>query len=275
MSPFSTLFATDETLCLLARQDWPEIVPDVLAEGSDGQPGGTVETRFDFMSAAAGDWVALGIAPGMVLSVTGGGGTSTGQGHFAIEAVGDGSESLTLTLRRLGQPAGIGRGPALPPNESGISYAIRSAAGAIASATGQLRSRYGLASTTGEIPAEMPADGWLPCSTTAGQPPTQDAWSRACALWAICDLYRAAHDGKVLNGSGLVSGDGDKLQAKYREYLALLKDALAALDAIRTPATAEAKVGLGMLPAAGLGCGLGSGLGDGLGCQWTGDEFGV
>ena len=135
-----TVYATDEDIALRASADFLALCPrdQLLACGSDG-----VFSASDLwtLTSTSVDFAAFGLAPGQLVRLSK---PSTSFGPngelFAIQAVGTGA----ITLRRKGQPTGIGQPPGPQNGLSNVEFAVRSLGPQISLASYDLDRRFGI-----------------------------------------------------------------------------------------------------------------------------------
>ena len=133
-------YANDEDVALRASTDFSALCPrdQVLAAGSDG--AFTAHDPWTLTSATV-DFAAFGLAPGLLARLTkptsafGPGGEL-----FAIYAVSPGE----ITLRRKGQPAGVGQPPSSAGGLAGVEFVVRTLGPQIALASYDLNRRFGI-----------------------------------------------------------------------------------------------------------------------------------
>jgi hypothetical protein len=135
-----SVYATDEDVALRASADFSALCPrdQVLATGSDGIF--TVSDPWTLTSTSV-DFAAFGLQPGQVARLTKPASAFGANGEmFAIQAVATGA----ITLRRKGQPVGVGQPPALQAGLSNVEFAVRSLGPQIALASYDLDRRFGI-----------------------------------------------------------------------------------------------------------------------------------
>lgn len=133
-------YATDEDIALRASADFAALCPrdQVLASGLDG-----VFSPADpwTLASASVDFAASGLTPGLVVRL---GKPSAAFGPngelFAVGAVAPGR----VTLRRKGQPAGVGQAPSPPAGLAGVEFSVRTLGPQIALAGYDLDRRFGI-----------------------------------------------------------------------------------------------------------------------------------
>jgi hypothetical protein len=134
------VYATDEDIALRASTDFSALCPrdQLLASGVDGAfaPSDPWTLR-----SASVDFAAFGLTPGLLARLTK---PTTAFGPngelFAIQAVAPGS----ITLRRKGQPAGVGQPPAPPGGLAGVEFSVRTLGPQITLASYDLDRRFGI-----------------------------------------------------------------------------------------------------------------------------------
>jgi hypothetical protein len=140
MTAGPTLYATDEDIAIRASADYSILVPrdQKLAWGNDGQfaPG----QRW-VLSSATVDFQANGLSPDHVVLLTQPVSLFKPPGElFVVVDVSAG----TVTLRRKGQPEGVGQPPAPQGGILQVEYSVATFAPQIASASYDLNRRYGI-----------------------------------------------------------------------------------------------------------------------------------
>jgi hypothetical protein len=136
MSYLATVYCCDEDVAIRAPGDFRDLIPDgaTLAAGSDGAFAPT--DRWTLNSPTA-DFTAQGVRPGHVCQLL----RPTVAGP-------------SLTLRRLGQPAGIGQPPAPAAGLGGVRFLVASLDPQIEEASYDLNQRYAIDEA---IPDSAPA----------------------------------------------------------------------------------------------------------------------
>lgn len=114
------VYANDEEVCMIARADFASIAPksSAYASGTDGviAPG----DRWTLTSDAV-DFQAQGVEPNMVIQLSGAALKGSGE-LLAVESVAPGA----VTLRRIGEPAGVGQPPAPAAGLTGVVFLVTS-----------------------------------------------------------------------------------------------------------------------------------------------------
>lgn len=134
------VYATDEDIALRASADFSALCPrdQLLACGSDG-----VFTASDLwtLTSTSVDFAAFGLTPGQLVRLTKPSACFGANGElFAIQTVATGS----ITLRRKGQPSGIGQPPSPQGGLSNVEFVVRSLGPQIALASYDLDRRFGI-----------------------------------------------------------------------------------------------------------------------------------
>ncbi len=145
-----TPYATDEDIALRASADFTLLCPrdQKVASGSDGAFSSSDPWT---LTSATADFQALGVAAGQVVQIK-----STGSGQPTdqdLVVVGTGPGAVTL--RRKGQPAGVG----MPPGAGGLSglkFNTWTLGPQIALASTDINHRFGI--TDGRYPGHVAAE---------------------------------------------------------------------------------------------------------------------
>ena len=135
-----TVYATDEDIALRASTDFSSLCPrdQVLAAGQDGVFAASNPWT---LTSASVDFAAFGLTPGLLARLTKPTTAFGANGEvFAIQAVAAGA----ITLRRKGQPAGVGQPPATPVGLTNVEFVVRSLGPQIALASYDLDRRFGI-----------------------------------------------------------------------------------------------------------------------------------
>ena len=145
MSTATILYATDEDIALRASADYALLGPkdQKIASGSDG-----VFLSWDpwTLTSASCDFQAQGAAPGQLVQLDKPGSRLRPGGEgFVVVSVSPGA----ATLRRKGQPAGVGQPPSTASGLAGVEFTIVTFGPQIALATDDLNRRFGI--TTGAV----------------------------------------------------------------------------------------------------------------------------
>jgi hypothetical protein len=197
----STRYATDEDIAIRASADFTILCPkdQRLAWGNDGQF--STNTPWVLTSAAV-DFQAYGVAPGHVVLLTQPTPSFKPPGElFAVVAVAPNA----VTLRRRGQPAGIGLPPGPAAGLSQVEFSVTTLGPQVALASYDLNRRFGIDDL---IAGRRPCDLFDPNEV------------REAAVLTV--LYRQYTD--MGRGAG---GDVDAFTAKARLYRQELDDLLA------------------------------------------------
>jgi hypothetical protein len=150
MSYLSVVFCTDEDIAIRAPGDYRDLLPDgaTLAAGADGSFA--AGDRWTLTSPTA-DFTVQGVRPGHVCQLLRPTASFGDEGELlAVESV----AGPSLTLRRLGQPAGIGQPPAPAAGLGGVRFLVASLDPQIEEASYDLNQRYGVDE---QIPDSAPA----------------------------------------------------------------------------------------------------------------------
>lgn len=133
----SQVYATDEDIAVRAYGDFVSLCPasQILAMASDGVIAGWT------LTSASQDFATQGIQVSHVVQISGPSPAYKGAGQlFAVGAVSGNS----VTLRRIGQPDGIGLSPDPGGGLSGVTFAIRTFGPQIEDASYQANTQYGI-----------------------------------------------------------------------------------------------------------------------------------
>lgn len=145
------IYATDEDIALRASADFAILCPrdQTLAAGLDGvfDPS----DRWSLQSASV-DFTAQGVLPGQVVQLLGPASAFRAPGEALIVVAANGH---IVTLRRKGQPAGVGQPPAPASGLVGVEYLIGTLAPQIQSASVEVNLRVGVSAL---IPGRTVAD---------------------------------------------------------------------------------------------------------------------
>jgi hypothetical protein len=134
------VYATDEDIALRASTDFSALCPrdQVLAAGSDGVFSTTDPWTLTSISV---DFAAFGLVPRQLARLTKPSASFGANGEFfAIQAVATGA----ITLRRKGQPAGVGQPPAPQAGLSNVEFVVRTLGPQIQLASYDLDRRFGI-----------------------------------------------------------------------------------------------------------------------------------
>jgi hypothetical protein len=140
MALLTTTYCNDEDIAIRAPGDFRDLIPDgaTLAAGADGSFA--AGDRWTLISPTA-DFTAQGVRPGHVCQLLRPTASFGDEGELlAVEAV----AGSALTLRRLGQPAGIGQPPAPAAGLTGVRFLVASLDPQIEEASFDLNQRYGV-----------------------------------------------------------------------------------------------------------------------------------
>jgi hypothetical protein len=197
----SSVYATDEDVALRASSDFPTLCPrdQKLASGTDG--AFSPNDPWTLTSSSA-DFAAQGVAAGNVVQLT----KPTSAFRPPGEALAVLSASANgLTLRRKGQPAGVGQPPSPPGGLVGVEFAVMTLGPQIEAASYDLNRRYGIDDL---VAGRRPADLYDPREV-------QQATVLTVLYRQYLDMSREAGD------------QGDTFAAKARAVKAELDDLLA------------------------------------------------
>ena len=141
-------YATDEDIALRASADFTLLCPrdQKVASGSDGAFSASAPWT---LTSASADFQALGVTAGQVVQVR-----ATGQAapeDFVVVGTAPGA----VTLRRKGQPAGVGMPPGTA-GPSGVRFNILTLGPQIALASADINHRFGI--TNGLYPGHVAAE---------------------------------------------------------------------------------------------------------------------
>lgn len=197
-------YATDEDIALRASADFTLLCPrdQKVASGSDGvfSPGSPWA-----LTSATADFQALGATAGQVVQVqVSGTAPAPSPDCLVVAGVAPGS----VTLRRKGQPAGVGMPPGPAAGAGGVKFKIVTLAPQIALVSADIDRRFGIAN--GASPGRS-------ASALADPGELRDAV-------VLTVLYR-----QYLDASREVAGAVDSFAAKARAVKADLDDLLARL----------------------------------------------
>lgn len=143
MSTATILYATDEDIALRASADYALLWPkdQKFAAGSDGVFSASSPWT---LTSATVDFQGQGVMPGQLVQLEKlGSSLRPGGEGFVVVGVSPGS----ATLRRKGQPIGVGQPPAPPTGLTGVEFSIVTFGPQIVLATDDLNRRFGI--TTG------------------------------------------------------------------------------------------------------------------------------
>lgn len=151
-SPLATVYANDEDLCVRATGDFAVLCPDwqKQAYGADGVfASGTPWV----LTSATVDFEAQGVAPGMIASLTKPKTSFRGSGELLAV---DSAAGSTLTLRRVGQVAGVGSPPAPADGLAGVEFTVLTMAPQIEDASFSLNRDWNIdPGLPGRTPSEL------------------------------------------------------------------------------------------------------------------------
>jgi hypothetical protein len=199
-------YATDEDIALRASADFPLLCPrdQKLASATDGVLFASAPWT---LTSATVDFQALGVAAGQIVQLE-----RAGQ-MAAIEClVVVGTAPGSVTLRRKGQPAGVGMPPGTASGLSGVTFRVATLGPQIALASADVNRRFGI--SDGLYPGRSPSE-------LADPSEIRDAV-------VLTVLYRQYLDASRVMG-GLEGGSADHFAAKARAVKAELDDLLARL----------------------------------------------
>lgn len=196
-------FATDEDVALRASADFAILCPrdQKVASGTDG--AFFASDRWTLTSTTV-DFHALGVAAGQVVQIEATGSGQPGGEGLAVVSTAPGS----VTLRRKGQPSGVGMPPGPAAGLGGVRFKVTTLGPQIALATADINRRFGIANGLypGRNASELADPGEL----------------RDAVVLTV--LYR-----QYLDASREVDGPTDSFAAKARAAKADLDDLLARL----------------------------------------------
>lgn len=134
------VYATDEDIALRASADFALLCPrdQKLAYGADGSFNPA--DRWTLLSTTV-NFAAQGVAPGMLLLLTAPVGTFKPPGEALVVVS---ATAGSVTLRRKGQPAGVGQPPSPAAGLTGVEFTAPSLVPQIARAGEDLNRRYGI-----------------------------------------------------------------------------------------------------------------------------------
>lgn len=197
----TTLYADDEDVAVHAPGDFAVLAPawQKIAQGVDGvfAPGPAWT-----LASAASDFEAAGARPGHVIQLRKPSTIFKGAGElFAVEGAAGGS----LTIRRVGMPAGVGAPPAPASGLSGVEFVVATLAPQIEEASFDLNRLFAI-------------DPLAPGRTPSDLHDVREL-RRACVLGVLVRRYAAESRG----------ADGDFAQ-KLRQARIDLSEVLARLE---------------------------------------------
>lgn len=152
--PLDTLYCTDEAIAIRSPGDFAIVVPrdQVWAEGADG--AFVADDRWTLASASA-DFVAAGIAPGMIVRLTAPAATYRAPGEtLVVDAV---TSATALRLRRKAAAAGQGKPPGPAGGITGVAFSVPTLRPQIEAATYDLNQRFSIDESA---PGRAPADAY-------------------------------------------------------------------------------------------------------------------
>jgi hypothetical protein len=198
-----TPYATDEDIALRASADFSLLCPrdQKVAAGTDG--AFFTSDPWTLTSATA-DFHALGVAAGQVVQLESPGSGQPGGEGLAVVSTAPGS----VTLRRKGQPAGVGMPPGPAAGLGGVRFKVATLGPQVALAAADINRRFGIANGLypGRNASELADPGEL----------------RDAVVLTV--LYR-----QYLDASREVAGPADSFAAKAQAAKAELDDLLARL----------------------------------------------
>jgi len=133
-------YATDEDIALRASADFAALCPrdQTLASGSDGVFAANDPWT---LSSASVDFLGFGLGPGQVVRLAKPSSAFGPNGElFAVGAAGPGG----ITLRRKGQPPGVGQPPAPAAGLAGVEFSARTLGPQVGRASYDLDRRFGI-----------------------------------------------------------------------------------------------------------------------------------
>lgn len=173
----STVYATDEHVAIRARGDFVTLCPDwqTTASGADGVIDALAPWT---LTSASVDFAAQGVQAGNVILLSRPAATFPGGGQlFAVDAV----DAGTLTLRRIGQPTGVGQPPA-PAGVADVVFKIPTMAAQIEEASFQLNAKWSIDENLARRAPSLVYD--------------LRVLRRACVLHVLYDAYSSEIRGK-------------------------------------------------------------------------------
>lgn len=202
--PVPVVFANDEDIAVRAEGDFAVLVPKAQkrAAGTDGVLTAGAWT----LSSASVNFAAQGVTYGMVVQITtaraGSSAPNPTPEMFAV----DGVVTNTLTLRRVGEAAGVGQPPAAV-SAAGVSFKIPTFGPQIESVSYDLDRRYGISRS---LPGRTTADFFDVREVNAAcvlevlrrQCVAQARQEKDDTLWAKAGDYKQEYDDTV--GRGIV-----------------------------------------------------------------------
>ena len=199
-----TPYATDEDIALRASADFSLLCPrdQKVASGTDGA---FLASDPWTLTSSSADFHALGVAAGQVVQIEA---PASGQMPAAECLVVVGTGPGSVTLRRKGQPAGVGMPPGPAAGLGGVRFKVVTLGPQIALASADINRRFGIAN------ASYPGRS---ASELADPTEVRDAV-------VLTVLYR-----QYLDASREVAGPVDSFAAKAQAVKAELDDLLARL----------------------------------------------
>jgi hypothetical protein len=199
-----TSYATDEDIALRASADFPLLCPrdQKLAAGTDGA---FLSSDPWTLTSASVNFNAQGVAAGQVVQIEAAG---VGQMPAAECLVAVTTATGSVTLRRKGQPAGIGMPPGPAEGLGGVRFKVTTLGPQIALASADIDRRFGI--SNGLYPGRS-------ASELADPTEVRDAVVLTVMYWQYLDASRE------------VGGPADTFAAKALAIKAELDDLLARL----------------------------------------------
>lgn len=144
-----TIYCTDEHIAIRAPSDYTVLCPtaNILAQGVDGVI--TASAKWKVYSRSV-NFAAAGVTHGNVIVFTAPPSRFPGAGEqYAIDSV----DNESATVRRIGQPAGVGFPPGVGSNLSGVAFTVQTYQPQIEAVSFYLNRCYAI---NPMIPARMP-----------------------------------------------------------------------------------------------------------------------
>lgn len=146
-------YATDEDIALRASADFPLLCPrdQKIASGSDGAfPASEPWT----LTSASADFLAVGATAGQVVQIEA---PASGQMPAPECLVVVSAAPGSVTLRRKGEPAGVGMPPGVAVGPAAVRFRIATLAPQIALASADINRRFGISNGLypGRVAAEL------------------------------------------------------------------------------------------------------------------------
>ncbi len=140
ITPVSTVYCTDESICKLIHDDFAVLVPhdQLLASGTDGV---FASNALWVLSSASASFSGQGVTVGSIVRLTGPRSFYKGDGNkYAVSSVGGGS----VTLRNVGQWDGVGQPPGPTGGATGISFVVATFYPQIELVSYELNTKFGI-----------------------------------------------------------------------------------------------------------------------------------